>query len=257
MDTHVHILPGIDDGPATLDDAVVMIQTAAAAGTVRMIATPHANYQFAYDVERVRELCAELQAQAPEGLQLHTGCEMHLSYENVQTALADPRRLSLNGSRYLLVEFPEFFDGPSLGQVLGQLLALGLVPVLAHPERNANFQQHQDLLHSYLRRGCITQVTGSSFAGRFGRTAQQFSHELLEANLIALVASDGHSARQRSPSLQQSFALVAEEAGEEVARALFIDNPGAVALDRELVLRPEPPAEKKKSSFWSRLRATN
>lgn len=252
VDTHIHILPGIDDGPATMEDAVAMAEVAAAAGTARLIATPHANYQFEFQPETVKRLRQELQALAPPELEIHVGCELHLSYENVQAALARPREYTLGGGRYLLVEFPEFFDGASLRNVLQQLLGAGMVPLLAHPERNTNFQQHEDLLLEFLRLGCRGQVTASSFTGRFGKRAQQFSRSMLERGWICAVASDGHSARQRPPVLSTAFETVAELSDWDTARTLFISNPEAMLLDRELP-QPDLPATVKRRGFWARL----
>jgi protein-tyrosine phosphatase len=252
VDTHLHLLPGVDDGPATAEEAAALLDAVVAAGTRQAIATPHANYQFRFDRDASLQLLAELQAQAGERLRLYLGCELHLSYENVQQAVAAPRQFSLNGSRYMLVEFPEFFERNALGAALQQLLDAGAVPVLAHPERNPVFQGDPEALDDYLRLGCVAQLTASSLTGRFGKRAQQFGATLLQGERARIVASDGHSAEQRPPRFHKAVEVIRELAGDEMAQALCSDNPLAVIEDRPLPYHPE--LQQRKRGLWARLR---
>lgn len=254
VDTHIHLLPGLDDGPATMEDAEAMAEAAIADGTTHVITTPHANYQFRFVPDAVERLRAELQKRVGDRLQIMTGCELHLSYENVQAALADPRAFSLNASRYLLVEFPEFFERNALQGALEQFCAVGITPVLAHPERNPVLQQHAETLGEYLRLGCLSQITASSLTGRFGKNAQHSCNDLLRRRWVHLVASDGHSTEQRPPVLSRAFAVLERQIGEETALALCSGNPAAVARDQDLPYWPTPETLKKKSLF-ARLRS--
>ncbi|MGH9394474.1 MAG: tyrosine-protein phosphatase [Terriglobales bacterium] len=252
VDTHLHLLPGLDDGPADLEQALALAEAIIAEGTTRVVATPHANYRYDYVPERAAALREQLQAAVGERLQILPGCELHLSFENLQHALASPSVYSLNRSRYLLVEFPEFFDRTALRGALEQCLQQGIVPVLAHPERNPVFQQFPASLDEYLRLGCLSQVTASSFTGRFGKRAQQFSNELLAGERIHVVATDAHSAQQRPPHFRRAHALIAKQAGEEIADALCRGNPLAITQDQPLPYEPRP--TEKKKSFFARLR---
>lgn len=249
VDTHLHLLPSLDDGPADWEASLAMAEVAIADGTTHVIVTPHANYQFAFDPVHSAELGALLQEKLNSRLQIMLGCELHLTYENVQAVLAAPQTYALNASRYVLVEFPEFFERRSMGTALQQMRDCGLVPVLAHPERNPVFQQHPEALDEYLRQGCLSQVTASSFRGRFGKRAQQFSQELLRGERIHLIASDGHSAEQRSPRLSVGAEFIAEQADEEVAAALCSANPWAIAHNHDRLPYHPLPTEKKKSLF--------
>jgi protein-tyrosine phosphatase len=252
VDTHLHLLPGVDDGPATPEDAEGLLEAVIAAGTTHAVATPHANYQFHFERDAAQESLQRLQQRAGDRLRLYLGCELHLSYENVQEASATPRRFSLNGGRYLLVEFPEFFERNALEAALQRLRDAGAVPVLAHPERNPVFQQHPEMLDEYLRLGCVAQLTASSFTGRFGKRAQQFSATLLQGERAHIVASDGHSAQQRAPHFHKAAAVIEELAGEEKVQALCRDNPLAMIEDRPLPYCPE--LASKKRGFLARLR---
>ncbi len=254
VDTHLHLLPGLDDGPDAMETTLEMAELMIADGTTHAAVTHHANYQFSFDPARVRELCVQVQQQVGPRLQIMPGCEVHLTYENVQAALGRPLDFTLNESKYLLVEFPEFFEQNAMEGALQQLRSAGLTPILAHPERNPVFQQHLDVLVRYLKLGCASQVTASSFTGRFGKRAQQMAKELLDQELIHVVASDGHSPRQRSPRLSEAAQVIAELAGEEVAHALTSANPWAIIHDEPLAYYPRIAREKKKS-FWAFLRS--
>lgn len=254
VDTHLHLLPGLDDGPDAIETTLEMAELMIADGTTHATVTHHANFQFSFDPPRVRKLCGEVQQLVDSRLQIMPGCELHLTYENVQAALRQPLDFTLNESKYLLVEFPEYFEQNAMEGALQQLRAAGLTPVLAHPERNPVFQQHLDVLVRYLCLGCVSQVTASSFTGRFGKRAQQMAKDLLEQEMVHVVASDGHSPRQRSPRLSEAAQAIAELAGEDVAHAVTSGNPWAIVQDQPLVYHPRIAREKKKS-FWAFLRS--
>lgn len=253
VDTHLHLLPGLDDGPGTMEAAMEAAEVAVADGIAAVVATPHSNYQWPFQPARVELLRTELQSAVGDRLRVTTGCELHLSYENVQEALAQPRAFSLNRSRYLLVEFPELFDREAFASVLEQLLGAGAVPVLAHPERNPVLQQHPATLQRYLQLGCVAQVTAASFTGRFGKRAQQFAAEWLDREWIHVVASDGHSAQQRPPRLSKAYAWICDRSGVETADYLCSANPLAMLEDRDLPFLPDPEVVRKKG-LWARLR---
>lgn len=246
VDTHAHLLPGVDDGPATEDDARALIEEAIRSGITHAVATPHANFQFDFDAAAAADLRTRLQTIAGDRLQIYLGCEVHLSYENLQAMLAQPQRYSLNGSRYMLVEFPEQFDPAVMGNALAQLLESDVVPVIAHPERNPVFAGRPDALADYLRQGCVAQLTASSFTGRFGKRAQAFGAELLKRRWAHLVATDAHNTDTRPPHFARAHERIGELAGVETAAALCSDNPYAIIQNQPLPYWPEPGSEKKR-----------
>ena len=105
VDIHSHILPEVDDGPKSWDVSIAMCQAAAADGITHMVATPHANDRYQYDRERLQGVLERLQKEAGDAPKLSLGCDFHLSYENIQDALAHPKRYVIGNTRYLLVEF--------------------------------------------------------------------------------------------------------------------------------------------------------
>ena len=254
IDTHNHILPGLDDGAPDMETALTIAEAAIADGIVKIVATPHSNFQFSFHPEKVRELQADLQERLQGRLEIATGCELHITYENIRAVVADPAAYCLGGSRYVLVEFPEYFDPPAMEQALIQLLDRGLVPVLAHPERNPLLRRQHPLLLRFLRLGCLTQVTAASFTGRFGREAEQAAETLLSRGLIHFIASDAHSPRHRPPQLAFAVDLITRREGAEVAEALAIGNPAAMLKGEPLPFCPEIPEERRRRGLLSFLR---
>lgn len=251
IDIHSHILPGLDDGSPTLEVSVEMMRIAARAGTTDIVATPHANLEYAFDPDATARKIAELAAAAGGAPRIHRGCDLHLSYDNIQQALAQPSRFTIDGGMYLLVEFPDLLIIRTAGDIFDKLLGAGVVPVITHPERNALLQQRLDELEGWVEQGCRVQVTAQSFLGRFGRQAREFADLLVRRGLAHLVASDAHDAEDRPPDLSGAHDYLRRKYGEEVARRLLIDNPRRV-LESAPIQAVEKPGTtgRKWYRFW-------
>ena len=115
VDIHFHLLPGLDDGPDTLEMALEMAERAAADGTTHIVATPHANPNFLFDSELIAQRAAELRSKVGDRLKIFTGCDFHLSFENLQDIQKHPQRYTIDGKGYLLVEFAAGFSIVPLG----------------------------------------------------------------------------------------------------------------------------------------------
>ena len=135
VDVHSHVLWGLDDGAQTLEESAAMLKLAAASGTTDIVASPHASPQYKYDGELVDRRIKVLSS-LPDVPRIHRGCDFHLSFENIQDALLDPATFTINGKKYLLVEFADAFIPPSTEEILRRFLAIGVIPVVTHPERN-------------------------------------------------------------------------------------------------------------------------
>src|SRR5579884_4373967 len=140
VDIDSHILPGLDDGSPSLEESVAMVRMAAESGTTDIVGTPHANMQYSFEPALVRQKAAELAAAAPE-IRIHTGCDFHLSIENIQDAILHPRKYTINDTQYLLVEFPDMVTFTTTPQIFEKLRAAGMIPIITHPERNVFLQE--------------------------------------------------------------------------------------------------------------------
>lgn len=239
IDIHCHILPGLDDGPESLEMSLEMAEMAVADGITHVIATPHANSQYEFIPELIQARRDEIQARFGSRLLFATGCDFHLSYENLQDIRDNPTKYTLNQKNYLLVEFADFALPPSIDQTLHHLQLAGLQPIITHPERNPLIRSQPDRLLRWLRQGCYAQVTAQSFLGRFGPSAKHAVENWLDQGAIHFVASDAHNLTSRPPKLKEALEKVAARSGQEMAEALFAANPLAAFEGRPLLYVPE------------------
>lgn len=253
VDIHSHFLPGLDDGAESFEDALAMIAMAAADGTTHLVGTPHCNAKYNFSLEKNRALLEQLRARVGPRITLLSGCDFHLSYENIQQVLADKTPFTINQGDYLLAEFSDYGIAPSTLDIFHKLRLNGIVPIVTHPERNPLlYELGPSFLSRLVDMGCPIQITAGSFTGRFGRHAKAFAEQLLAQGLVHIVASDAHDTRDRPPTLSPARAVVAEKFGADVAQALFVSNPRAVVESRTLPYEPEPapPPEKRRKRFW-------
>ncbi len=254
VDLHCHILPGLDDGAATMEESAAMAESAIADGITHVVATPHSNSKYFFDFARVRRLRDELQTKAGERLKIATGCDFHLNPENLESLRKDARQYCINQRDFLLVEFNEFSIPPSMDQALHVIQLAGVQPVITHPERNAILRSRPERLKKWIRQGCFAQVTGGALSGGFGAGSQQDALRWIAEGLIHFVASDAHNTRSRPLRLQAAYNVVVDRFGEEKARALFHDNPLAAFEGRQLPhvpdLEDELPAPRRKRFFF-------
>jgi protein-tyrosine phosphatase len=242
IDIHSHILPGIDDGPGDLEQALEMARRAVADGIRVMVATPHLFQRKSVGPDALNEKSAILKhlerfrnRLAAEGIALEMlpGCDFPLSADALNL-LAEDRVLTVNdGKRYLLLELPHFSMPPNLEDICFRLQSLGLTPILTHPERQPLIQERPDRLERLIALGCLAQLTASSLTGGFGRRIAKISRQLVKKGYIHLLASDAHNTRGRPPILSQAVSVLSKLIGPEQARAMVTRTP-------EKIIRGEP-----------------
>ena len=250
IDIHSHILPGLDDGSESLEESVEMLRQAAAAGTTDIVASPHANQDYAFDPLLVERRIGELQAAMGDAPRIHYGCDFHLTLENIDDALRSPGKYSIDHRGYLLVEFSDFLIPKTADQVFARMMQVGLRPIVTHPERNQLLQRRLPELEAWVAQGVHLQVTAQSLMGRFGKTARQFAHELMGRGLVHFVASDAHDTKWRTTALDESRQYVDERFGPEAGLRMFQENPRAVLAGAPLTAVPLPIRRKPWYAFW-------
>ncbi len=252
VDLHSHVLAGLDDGARTLADSIEMIRMAAESGTTDLVATPHANPEFRFDPSLAEERLAELTENSGGAVRLYLGCDFHLSIDNIRDALDQPSKYAINHKNYLLVEFSDLMIPNTTEEVFARLGNAGLTPIITHPERNLLLHTKQERLLRWVEKGCLLQVTGSSFLGRFGREARDFARLLAGRQLVHFVASDAHDTQDRTTRLDQAYAYFEKHWGCESAQRVFVTNPRAVLSGDPLPEMPEPEPETEPSAKWYR-----
>jgi len=252
VDLHCHILFGLDDGPKLLDDSLAMAEDAIADGITHVVATPHCSSQFSFDFANVQAKRNALAEKLHGRLKLATGCDFHLSHENLLAIRKHPEPFCINQKDYLLVEFNEFSIPPAMDQTLHELQLAGLRPIITHPERNPILRSHPERLQQWIRLGCFAQITAGSLSGVFGPGAKEDAWNWMTGGLIHFVSSDAHNTARRPLKLRFAYDAIAQELGEETARAVLIENPLAAFNGDALPYVPEieEPQQRKRKRFF-------
>jgi protein-tyrosine phosphatase len=238
IDLHAHILPGIDDGPATVDAALDLARTATAAGTRAMATTSHISPVGVWPdaLPSAREALADRLAEAGIALELLAGGE--IAPDRLPELDDDALRLiALGGGPYVLLECPFSPVGTSMEMMVDDLHRRGFGVLLAHPERSPTFQRDPAHLASLVERGALAQITTGSLTGRFGETPRRAAETMLQQGLTHVLASDAHDAVHRGPDLHAADGVLEPPLAEWMTAAV----PAAIVAGDPLPERPPLP----------------
>jgi protein-tyrosine phosphatase len=204
IDLHAHILPGLDDGPPTVEAALEMARVAVAAGTKAIATTSHVGYHYTLgpaDIARARAALTERLAAAGIELELLAGGE--IAPERLPELDDDAlRAVALGGGPYVLFECPFAPVGAGMEMMAADLQRRGFGVLLAHPERSPSFQRDLGLLTALVERGALAQITTGSLAGGFGEIPRRAALGMLQQGLVHVLSSDAHDAHRRGPDLR-------------------------------------------------------
>ena len=217
IDIHSHVIHGIDDGPRTIKESLQLLECAVQNGIDTMIATPHYNPYYTNEKETVLTQleCLKQAVRAHDlPINLLSGQEIWI-HDTLLEHYKLGKLLTLTDSRYMLIEFPPGEIPYYAESLFYELEALGIKPIIAHPERNVAFLESPDKLYRLLQKGALTQLTSSSLLGLFGKRTQAFSHELIQADWIHFVATDAHNIEKRPFHLNEAYEVIALEYGLE------------------------------------------
>ena len=243
IDLHCHYLPGIDDGAQTLEESLALARAAVADGITHAVMTPHVHVGVFENrmasIERAVEQLRATLMQHGIPLSISAGGEVRIGAELIELLEAGdlPFLGQLNGQRVMLLELPHGQVPVGAERFTGWLRKQGVLPLIAHPERNKDVMRNLAKLDPFIEQGCLLQVTAGSLLGSFGEPAQRRARELLDRGDIFAVATDAHNLVNRPPMLGAARAFIANDAGEAAATALTHGNPGA--LLGHLPLQPQ------------------
>ncbi len=238
IDLHSHILPGIDDGADSFEEAVAMALRAADTGCTAMVTTPHQRHPRWWngDREGLAKLRARLQEAVGDRLRLLPGGEIRVDSEWLTEAESWPGGgfLPVGDTRYLLIEFSRAGDGPAPEHIIHELVVAGWRPIVAHPELLPWLAEDLRRLDRLVDLGARFQLTAMSLTGEFGRRPKENSRRMIDASLAHFVASDCHGLDRRPPGLRRAHELISSRWSLTLADELTTLNPQAVLDDQPI-----------------------
>lgn len=208
IDIHNHILIGVDDGPKNKEETIELLKQAKSEGVNEIIATPHhLSPTFNNDCPKVLSKINELTAMEEIqelNIKIYPGQEIRIT-DQILPGLKNGSILSLNHSKYLLIELPSNGVPHYTERLFYELLSQGYVPIIAHPERNKGIVQDLDKLYQLVKAGALSQLTSSSLAGDNGKKIQKLSIQMIDNHLTHFIASDAHHTHLRPFRVKSIF----------------------------------------------------
>lgn len=241
-DMHCHILPEVDDGASSLEEAVEMVIMAKENGINAIFATPHyiegEEYKdYSYNSVILERLNNELSSIGID-IKIYIGCEVHLT-PNILELLDKGQIGTLNNSHYLLIELP-MFDIPIYTETMIYDLKLkGITPIIAHPERNTKIMENPNILYELIKKGALTQISLPSLLDLYGRDVRKAAEILLKQDMIHFAGTDAHSASRKYYRVAEAVGRLKELIGEEKSLKILKYNPQAVIKGSNIKI-PEP-----------------
>ena len=240
IDIHAHIIPGVDDGSRDMGTSVLMAEIAAESGVSAIIATPHCNQRgvcenFVSDrlLARMDSFRNELEKENID-IDIGYGMEIYCT-SDVPKLLKEKKLLTLNGSRYALVEFNFGMDTSRMERLLYSVMDNGFVPIIAHPERYYQLQGQLEIVADWMNEGIGIQLNKGSLFGHFGRDAHDFAHAMLRYGLVTCIASDAHGSDSRTTDMTEIYDFLLTEFSPIEAERLLTDNPRRIYYDEPLI----------------------
>jgi protein-tyrosine phosphatase len=244
IDLHCHLLPGVDDGPPDTESALAIAEASARNGIGAAVVTPHV-YPGRWN-NRLSTLAPRFDAfvaaarDAGIPLRMYLGAEVHLLPDSLALMDADeiPELGMLHGHRVVLLELPDGGIPVGTMRAIDALMRRGVLPMIAHPERNKDVIRAPERLRAFVDAGCLLQLTAASVCGWFGAPAHRTALAILDAGWTTAVATDTHSLRHRPPVLAEARHALAARYGEEAARELTLTSPARIVAGRADALTP-------------------
>lgn len=262
IDTHSHILPGLDDGAKTIAESLDIVRQLQEAGFKTIVATPHVlegtDYLLPAEILTATEQVRQAVTEAGIPVEIVPGAENYI-FPDMGKWVREGKLLTLgNTGKYILVELPMLEIPHYTDQVFFELQVQGLTPILAHPERNKGIVDEPELLLEWAKKGVLFQLDLRSLRGRYGPKSQELAETLLHSDLIHFVGSDAHRVSRSGSSEREALQSVRDLIGEERFRELTQMNPQRIlegkavpSAGKYFLKDPVLKRKKTKGKFWS------
>ena len=225
-DIHCHILPGVDDGADTMEEARKILRLEYRDGVRTIIATPHYREgMFEPAMKQVVKVYIQVREMAREmGMHLYLGCEYHTNSRMVKD-LRRKRRPTMVGSSYVLTEFSGAHNYEKIRNQVYDLLTEGYQPILAHIERYPCLREDIQKVRELVDLGAYIQMNAGAILGESGSPIRKFGRQVMEEDLLHFIASDAHGVKYRRPNLGACAKYVSKKMGHSYAEKIFCENP--------------------------------
>ena len=245
IDFHTHILPGVDDGVQSFDEAIKILGKASNAGIQKVILTPHVleapSDENWHKIKSIYDSLSQRIQQQKINIAVHLAAELFISPDLPHMIQTHPG-LTINcGKHYALIEFPAAGIPPFTLETVYRLFLMGVVPILAHPERNLEIQEKPGRLSDLIGKGVLTQLNAGSLDGKYGNKAKKTAKVLLAHDLVHLMGSDIHALAEGPYPLLKGMHLASRIVGEKQATQMVTTIPEKILKGESIDLpRPKP-----------------
>ena len=220
VDLHCHLLPGIDDGSKNMEISLRLAREATENGITHALLTPHhMNGRYVNHKQDVIQRTKKFQEQIDAHnipLTVFPGQEVRINGQLLEALDKDDILFADTAGKYMMLEFPDDDVPHYTNRMIFDLQQRGIIPVIVHPERNTKIMSEPDIIYQLLEKGCLSQITASSYVGIFGKKVENFSRQLIEAGQGYVLASDAHDLPGRKYEMCQAFKKMQREFGENL-----------------------------------------
>ncbi|MEE6637650.1 tyrosine-protein phosphatase [Limosilactobacillus pontis] len=253
VDLHCHLLPGIDDGSKNMEISLRLAREATENGVTHALLTPHhMNGRYVNHKKDVIRRTKEFQEQIKAHdipLTVFPGQEIRINGQLLEALDKDDILFADTAGKYMMLEFPDDDVPNYTSRMIFDIQQRGITPVIVHPERNTKIMAEPDQIYQLLEKGCLSQITASSYVGTFGKKVENFSRQLIEAGQGYVFASDAHDLPGRKYEMCQAFDKLRHEFGQELADQ-YQQNARSIINGESVPLNNLQSIKKKKKHFW-------
>lgn len=253
VDLHCHLLPGIDDGSKNMKISLRLAREATENGVTHALLTPHhMNGHYVNHKRDVIRKTKEFQEQLKSHnipLTVFPGQEVRINGNLLDALDKDDILFADTGNKYMMLEFPDDDVPHYTNQMIFDLQQRGIIPIIVHPERNTKIMKNPDLIYQLLEKGCLSQITASSYVGTFGKKVENFSRQLIEAGQGYVFASDAHDLPGRKYEMKQAFDKLQRELGYDLVEQ-YQQNARSIINGENVPLNNLQVLKRKKKHFW-------
>lgn len=241
IDIHSHFLPGVDDGPGTLEETLEMIGMAYEEGVRCAIVTPHLNHPLEFksnpSIETIYKQTRDIVIDRYKNFGLVLGAELYITSDYIKVLETKPYHFTIGTTNYVLIEFDRNIDKAHVLDVIHEMIVRNYRPILAHVEMYPRMIAHVDTIRELRNAGAYIQITGSSLLGKQGSEITSFLRKLIRFGLVDFIASDAHGIKSRRPLLKDAYQTVIKLTSQRDADRIFSHNPKALIAGKHI---PQP-----------------